>query len=312
MYSNFKNTHKLVTYLNNKYGYNFSYNSLVLYCSRNGINKNNKNSSSSRQITKQDEEKIIELYNSGFNSYELADIFGYKTKKSILDILRANNIVVRNSMDIASSKRSYKNFSFEHIDSHKKAYIIGLLLSDGYVNGDRNYVGIDLCDLDAIQFISNFVNVKYKTIYSKNNNHKDKYRVLIYGKEYLQELERFGIFPRKSLTTNGCKLYSGEEIFIPSIIRGLIDGDGWIREDGREFFISSASRGLIDWVYKELIKLGFTNIKPIYIPNKSNGIYMIRTATKENILILKNKIYKNRLGMNRKYNRLHMINVQRV
>lgn len=312
MYANCSNINKLAEYLNDKYDYNFTYQGLVTYCHKNGVQKKNRTQSSFRQITKEEESKIVELYELGFNSYELADMFGYKTKKSILDILRANNVEVRNSGEIASSKRTYRDFSFEKLDSEEKAYIIGLLLSDGYVIGERNYIGIDLCDLDAIKFVSDFINVKYNTIPSKKDNHKDKYRMVMYGKEYVKQLKRFGIFPRKSLTTDGCNLHPDEIRYIPSILRGLIDGDGWIREDGGEFFISSASESLINWIHEKMLKLGFKDIEPVYYPNETNGIYIIRTAIQENVAILRNKVYENRMGMERKYNRLHMIDVQRA
>lgn len=306
MYNKCSNIKKLAEYLNIKYNYNFTYQGLVTYCHRFGVKKQNKTISSVRRISKDTELEITNLYQMGFNSYELADMFGYKSKKSILDILRDNNIEVRDSGEIASNRRTYKNFSFEKIDSNEKAYIIGLLISDGYVNDKRNYVGIDLCDEDAIMFMSDYIKVKYTHIKTKEDSHKDKYRILMYGKEFLEQLNRFGVFARKSLTTNGCTLLEEETKYIPYILRGLIDGDGWIREDGKEFFIASASKNLIDWVEQEMYNLGFIDIKSIYIPNESNGIYQIRTASKYNLNILKNKIYNTKMGMQRKFDRLHI------
>lgn len=306
MYANCSNTQKLVEYLNSKYGFDFNYYSLVNYCHSRGVKKKEKKISSFRKISKEEELKIVNLYNDGYNSYELADMFGYKTKKSILDILRSYNVQIRDSSEIASSKRTYKDFSFEKIDSFEKAYIVGLLISDGYVNSERGYVGIDLCDEDAISFISDFINVKYTCIKSKNENHKDKYRVLIYGREYLNQLERFGIYPRKSLITDGCNLKPEEYEYMPYILRGIIDGDGWIRSDGEEFFISSASLNLIKWVESQMKILGFEDIEVKYIPNEFNGIYMIRTGSKRNLKTLKDKIYNSEMGMKRKFDRLHV------
>lgn len=306
MYKNCSNIGRLASYLNSKYDYNFTYQSLVTYCHRLGVKKENKTISSVRQISKDTELEIVELYRLGFNSYQLADMFGYKTKKSILDILRANNVEIRNSSEMASERRTYKDFSFEKIDSYEKAYIIGLLISDGYVNDERNYVGIDLCDEDAISFISNYIKVKYTCIKAKKDNHKDKYRILIYGKEYLKQLKRFGIFARKSLTTPGCDLLDDEKKYTPYILRGLIDGDGWIREDGEEFFVASASKKLIEWIEAEMYSLGFTDIRANYTSNEMNGIYQIRTGSKHNIKILKEKVYNNKMGMQRKFDRLHI------
>ena len=306
MYKNCSNISRLAEYLNFKYGYNFTYQSLVTYCHKFGVKKENKTVSSVRRISKDTELEIVELYKFGFNSYQLADMFGYKTKKSILDILRDNNVEIRNSAEMASNRRTYKDFSFEKIDTYEKAYIIGLLISDGYVNDERNYVGIDLCDEDAISFISDYINIKYTHIKAKEDGHKDKYRILMHGKEFLEQLNRFGVFARKSLTTPGCDLFKDETKCVPYILRGLIDGDGWIREDGEEFFVASASKKLIEWIEQEMYNLGFLDIKITYISNESNGIYQIRTGSKHNLNVLKDKVYNIRMGMQRKFDRLHI------
>lgn len=48
------------------------------------------------------------------------------------------------------------------------------------------------------------------------------------------------------------------------------------------------------------------------LKNDYNGIYLLRTAIKENIQTLKEKVYDKHFGMGRKFNRLYGIDVQRL
>lgn len=302
MYIHCTNTQKLILFLKNKYDINISIQQLRRYCSEQNYSKIRKKQSSIKKVSKNDIELIKTLYEQGKSSYEIATLFNYKTHKSITEILKKENVQIRNNKTIGKLKKTYKDFNFETIDSNEKAYFIGLLITDGYVVG--NMIGLDLIDEDVINFISKYINNKYTKIKGKNNI-KDKYRIKIFGENRVNQCMRFGIYNKKTFSTMGCNLYDKEHIFIPFILRGIIDGDGWIRKDGKEFFICSASKELLIWCKKEMEILGFENLKITYHKNNYNGIYIIRTAKKENIKILKEKIYKESFGMQRKYNRLY-------
>ncbi|AJD93598.1 hypothetical protein JMA_42810 (plasmid) [Jeotgalibacillus malaysiensis] len=251
------------------------------------------------------EKQICSGYKEGLSAQQLADKFGFKSKRSILVILKNNGVKSRTKTQIRNAKISYADFSFEKIDSPEKAYFLGLLLTDGYVIKSRGYVGIDLVDKDAIELISKITNQKYNVIPTDNENHKDKYRIILYGKDYLEQLERLGVTPNKTFTTNGSQLNESEKELFRYILRGIIDGDGWVRKDGKEFFISSASSGFMDWVLKEMENMGFTNLKINKYENEHSGYYLIRTASKDNLKLLREVVYQEPLGMARKYKRLH-------
>lgn len=305
LYSNYINTSKLVNYINNKYNYNFTICGIRCLASRYGIVKKEHNMYAQSKVTRKDECKIADLYLHGLNSGEIAKLYGYKTRNSILQKLEKLNVKRRDCNEIRIKNKSYYNFNFKEIDSVEKAYLLGLLLTDGYINIERNLVGIDLTDEDAIMFISDYINVNYTCIEPRGKAKLTKYRVIIYGSNYIGELGRLGVIKNKTFLTGGPKLSLEEEKYLPDVIRGIIDGDGWIRKDGEEFFISSASEAFISWCYESLLKLGFKDIKVKFCSNEFNGIYLIRTGRKENINILKNVIYKKPYGMMRKYNKLH-------
>lgn len=145
------------------------------------------------------------------------------------------------------------------------------------------------------------IGVKYKVIDKKKTNLKLKYRITLYGEKYIEEGKRLGLIERKTFSKSTPELSQKEKIYNPYILRGAIDGDGWIRKDGLEFFLCSASESMIFWYKKIMEEEGFIDLKINFIENEWNGIYVIRSGVKYNLYLLKNKVYKEPFGMNRKY-----------
>lgn len=267
---------------------------------------------------KKHDDIINDYVNNKLSAVVLAKKYGYKTSKSIYDILKKNNIKTRDIQECKEIKKTYSSFDLSQIDSREKAYFIGLMLTDGYVGSQRNQIGIDSCDRDMIEFLSNYIGCSFieincsshKTKY--NFNQQNKFRLLLYSNKLIRQLKKYSIVSNKSLTLSGPRLTKEEESFLPFILRGIIDGDGWVRKDGKEFFICSASKDFIEWCKLKLGDLGMIKLKINFIDNEFNGIYSLRTARKENIEILKSKIYfEDNFGMQRKYLLLQQ-NLQRL
>lgn len=178
-YSRYINTEKLIKYLNEKYKYDLTISKIRDYASRNGIKKESMNMYKQAFISRNDEYNIIRLYKSGLNANEISKMYGYKTRNSILQKLNKFNVERRDWNNIQSEKKTYYNFSMKFIDDEYKAYFLGLILTDGYVNEERGYIGIDLSDKDAIEFLCDYLKTSYTIIKSE---FRDKYRVILYGK----------------------------------------------------------------------------------------------------------------------------------
>lgn len=291
LYANVIDVNKVVQYLNKKYGYTLTKIGIRCLANDHGVKKKNTNMYSQSFITRKEEREMVELYKEGYTGKEIAKMFGYKTKKSVYDKLEKFNLERRDWNSIQTENKKYSKFSMKTIDNKFKGYFLGFILTDGYVNIERGYVGIDLCDIDAIKYISENTGADYKAIKYKGKEHyQTKYRIILYGRELIKDMERLGVVERKTFIAKGPVLYKEEEQYIPYIIRGMLDGDGWIRKDGKEFFISSASKELIYWCLESLNKLGFENLNVRFIKNDWNGIYLIRTGRAENLECLKNKI----------------------
>ncbi len=117
---------------------------------------------------------------------------------------------------------------FEKIDSEEKAYWLGFLYADGYVDPERGEITLGLAEQDKEHIIKfqNFLetNVPYK---DKINNQGKPYRYFrIYDRQICSDLEKQGLYRKKSLTLQPKMIMPNELLIHWS--RGLFDGDGSI------------------------------------------------------------------------------------
>lgn len=257
-----------------------------------------------KKLSKEQELQLVEEYRKGTPVVKLMAKYGYKTKKSITDKVKKyypdeyENIVKEAQL----GRRGY-TYSLSELTSPFDAYLVGLLLTDGYVLSDRDGLGLDMTDEDVIAFVANTIGTKY-TSYDIENK-KTHYRVLITIPGISAEAERFGIIPRKSDIVPEPRLMEKERKFLPYIIRGIIDGDGSVAKTsygGSQFFIVTKSEVFANWIKKVLENDFFMD--DISIRISSEGLYRIETANQYNILKLIALVYNKPFGMNRKYNNL--------
>lgn len=305
LYTEFYNTQKVIQYMKEKHNIDFTEQQLRILAHNAGKKKIlRQNTVTVSKYSYLEEQQIVKDYLNGMTLMELANKYNYKTHGSIIGKLKKYNIVVRTKKEVYDKNKTYKDFSFKRIDCDWKAYYLGLLLTDGCVQGTR--LGLGLIDEDAIKFLSEKINVKYEVRKYKNDSRKAMYGIGIYSPELIEDIKRYGLVERKTWTLQPPKLYDDELKFLPYLFKGIIDGDGHISKDGKGFSIGSASKDFIYWC-KDILEsyFGMKNIIITHI--KDIDFYNLHSSRKYNIEILKNTIYKDDMGMKRKYNRLHQI-----
>lgn len=178
------------------------------------------------------ERDIVNLYIEGLSASEINLALGspFKTTKSIYDVLRKYNIKIRNSSDY----RIINDYCFTFIDTEQKAYWLGFLLTDGWVqskNGvGQKEIGIQLQARDA------YILENLKLLFQTNNQIMEvskkaqgrewkMARLVVSSDQIAEDLARFGVVPNKTPIT---KIYPN---LIPKehfrhFIRGIFDGDG--------------------------------------------------------------------------------------
>lgn len=198
---------------------------------------------------------------------------------------------------------------FHIINSEDKAYFLGFMMADGCIlkgshTSDYIRVGIHL-NIKDIDIIEKF---KYYT----GSDHKifigDKFNdcaLRFVSRKMIEDLTKLGVTPKK---TGAEKLnLSGIELNMHRhIIRGLIDGDGWIsfgNYNGRD--ISSiglcGSYYICDFVQSHFHEaLGTGNLKVSKVKDKD--CYKIGYSSLSDQKIIANYLYSNaNVYLNRKY-----------
>lgn len=192
--------------------------------------------SGTKRITADDELLIVDKYKEGFSGKEILKILNGKfaTTKTVYDTLRRYDILGR------QENRGFGNHdALIKIDSCLKAYVLGLFITDGYVvdvTPNCFQVGLQSTDMCLAEFVKDVIGGNILFIPHKNKSMKnpqtgkeypraDMFRSVVNSKGLAESLSRYGVVPRKSDKTF---LPLIEEKFMPDLIRGLIDGDGYI------------------------------------------------------------------------------------
>lgn len=178
-------------------------------------------------MTKYSKEEIETIYNDFIKSKLTVSDFsksidfptiGYWLKK--YDFIKEKHIGSRTNL----------NWKFESIKNETEAYIMGLIMSDGWVTSNRQ-IGIRLNIKDK--------NVLYKiaSYFSENINLKKSGNFCLFK---ISSCEAFYNFKKYGITTNktydNLRIPEMNEELIRHFIRGYFDGDGTIYID-RNFLI---------------------------------------------------------------------------
>lgn len=249
-------------------------------------------------------EQIVNGYMSGLSKKVLEIQFGI-SNTVVTRILKENGVNIR---DNSHKKRTYSfdESYFDNIDTENKAYILGLLYSDGCNNTAANTVFIELQDRDRQiledirKEMSSNHPIHYNNLNSKNKNWHDTYRFSITNQHISKRLSELGVVRNKSLILNFPD-WLNEEL-IPSFLRGYFDGDGHIEWNKTKFLTLV---GTDKFCKSTQNYLNGKNIKSsIYNSASDNNITkLLSISGKDNIFNFLNLIYDNSvLHIERKYN----------
>ena len=195
----------------------------------------------------------------------------------------------------------YNRQIFKEIDTADKAYWLGFILADGYLNYSKRMLRIKLGQEDGedhllkfISFIGGSSDMLKTEIHSSTK--KTMYYVSLYGKEVLNSLSRLGIEQAKSGAEKPIPIDKSLE---RDFIRGVWDGDGFIRKSGSGIGLVG-SYELLDYVQKVFqSELG---IQPLKI-HTHGVIFKIEYRAKGDSFKILSFLYeKSTVYLNRKFN----------
>jgi len=261
-----------------------------------------------------DENKIIELYNSGWGMNAISKYFGYvDLRKKIKDVLSNNNITVKNFGETRGARKYVFNENyFQCINNANKAYILGLIVSDGYIPPQKSRFTFQIKDLELLEFIKSELNtdqpIGNEYIYDKRTDKTyQRYVLNINSTRLVKDLYCLNIFNKKSFDAIMPNI---DVIYYPDFFRGLFDGDGSISKEGPRYRYSQIATAPIMQVLSDIFdKLNINKTKLINICDNNNDfILKIKQGSLKDFKTIFEYMYydSNVFCLKRKYNKFKL------
>lgn len=188
-------------------------------------------------IHTQEYENIVNLYKSGLSQAKIGEIYnvGYYI---IGKILKKCGVETRDDSHKFRKYTINENY-FDSIDTPNKAYLVGLIYSDGCNYPPQHRVKLELQErdksiLDRINSeIQSNKPLAFNNLNSKNDNWQNTYRLDITNKHIPNRLVELGVVQNKSLVVE-FPTWLDEQLYAP-FLRGYLDGDGHIEWSNSRF-----------------------------------------------------------------------------
>lgn len=214
-------------------------------------------------------------------------------------------------------KYSYDKNFFENIDTEEKAYWLGFIYADGYVQKNtekRNYeLGIEL-QIGDINHLKKFnksikgnLEVKTKEKFDKRYNHFNTHCIIrLYSTKIVNDLINLGVIPNKSHVIKFPNIRKDLEIHF---IRGFFDGDGCLQLDKKRkhhrFDFACASIDFVNTLREKIYNNYCINS---YIVQEKSGIYRLNIRGLTNSYLFGKLLYENaNIYLDRKYKKFYDI-----
>lgn len=187
--------------------------------------------------------------------------------------------------------KNYNRHIFDIIDTPEKAYWLGFIIADGYLNIDRRMLRIKLGNIDKqhlikyIEFLDGDIEDMLKSE-THNITGNTQWYVTTYCKEIRDALVNLSVKQAKSGNEHVPQL---PQNLYRDFIRGLWDGDGFIRKNLKGIGLVGSYECLkfVQDYFKEQL-----NIKPLKIYNHCNTYKIEYRSTKKAIPLIINHLYQ--------------------
>lgn len=215
------------------------------------------------------------------------------TRKILTRWVNLSNFVI---LPNRSKHLNYNENLFSKIDTEEKAYWLGFIFADGYVSDNNNFeISLGIKDKSHLLKLSNLI--------SKNITEDSfRCRLGIKNKKLVEDLNKYGVIPRKSLILKFPTNINN--LLISHFIRGYFDGDGCIYYGKSELRSSSMSVTLLGTLNMLQNIEKHSNIKVSYQHDKRHhqDCHSFRISKTIDIIKILDYMYKDStIYLDRKY-----------
>ncbi|MEQ2525290.1 LAGLIDADG family homing endonuclease [Bacillaceae bacterium CLA-AA-H227] len=232
------------------------------------------------------DDDIIRMYKSGMPYKEMEPIVGISAR-GIRDVMYKHGVQMNREKSSGRPRKHKVNENYFKVWSHEMAWVLGMFITDGTVISNVHSIVFSQKDERILQIIVNYMDADY--VLAPYGPTKQTPSLIINSKEIKQDLAKMGIGAKKSLIV---PFPNVPEEFLPSFIRGVIDGDGWVSKDGYNLNITSGSLPFANGLLSVFLKWGIKSKISTFKGTKDNPIYRIWVTGKTDVLKLSEIIYK--------------------
>ncbi|WP_346208477.1 LAGLIDADG family homing endonuclease [Caldifermentibacillus hisashii] len=246
------------------------------------------------------DEYIINLYKSQMPYKEMSERTGL-SDRAIRNVIVKHGIPMNREQSSGQPRKNKVNEDFFNVWSHEMAWVLGLLITDGTVHKNKYTISFAQKEERILKLIANLMSADY--VLGGFGPTKKTPTLIINSKKIVIDLNAMGIFHNKSLSVPFPQIPAE---YLPTFIRGVIDGDGWVDREGYTMHVTSGSKNFSTSLHSIFTSW---NLNSDIVEQKSqtgNPIYRVWVRGKESIVQLAKLIYIVEIGNFITYKRLRM------
>lgn len=203
-------------------------------------------------ISEQTKDRVVELYQQNETLQSIADRCRM-CLWSVKDIINKRGIEHRGPRITYITNHDF----FRDIDTEHKAYILGLMATDGWITQDKRQVNLSFkaADKDFLESVRDAMSctapiATYRRYINATGREYFAVQLSLCSEQMAADLISHGVHPRKTKTVD---FWDGPIGLMPHYVRGLLDGDGSIFKQRR----GGTDRQSINFCGNELMAKGF-------------------------------------------------------
>ena len=192
------------------------------------------------KITQEEKDRVVELYNAGYTLRELEKML-HHDRKWMSKAIKQAGIEVR-STDHTSRRYHHNEDFFENIDTEEKAYWLGFIYADGYIQlrkdgADRLGITLSAEDITHLEKFKKDIKATnpIRTYHGSGYNSTGSYsKIELVSQKTVNDIKNKGVVESKTYILKFPDNNQVPEHLLRHFVRGYLDGDGCISKTTRK------------------------------------------------------------------------------
>jgi hypothetical protein len=231
------------------------------------------------------DQEIINMYKSGMPFEEMCKIVKI-SDRAIRNVMYKHGVEMNREQSSGQPRKHKVNEDFFKVWSHEMAWVLGLIVTDGCIHKKLHTISITQKNEEILRLVSKYMNADY--VLAPVAKTRKTPTLIINSKEIKADLEKIGICAKKSLTIS---FPTVPEIYLPSFIRGVIDGDGWVQKTGYVMNITTGSKEFAEGLLSVFQSWKLRSEISLQTSSSGNSVYRVWVKGKEVLPELAKIIY---------------------